>query len=370
MGSSISYNLARAGFRTLTLERFGLNHANGSSHGKTRIIRTAYFEDPVYVPLVKRARELWFELQRMSGNEIIRMTGSLEVGPSGGTLVSGALRSAREHGLEHRIMTPAEIRDEFEVFRPGEGQVGFFEKDAGVLFSERCIESYVSLAQAAGGEFLFGHTVKGWRESGGEVVVSTADEAFAASFVALAAGPWMPSLVPDLALPLVCERQVLFWLKAGEDVAPPGRATPVFGFEEGDGIFYGIPSVEDGWKVARHHGGEIARRPEELRKEVDERDELPVKGFVGRRLPSLAGAFSSSAMCIYTNAPDYKFVIDFHPRTKRVAIVSPCSGHGFKFASAVGEVVSQMATGEMPRYDISAFGIGRFDGAAISPGVR
>jgi sarcosine oxidase len=367
-GSSTSYHLASKGLKTLTLEKFMLNHSYGSSHGRTRIIRTAYTESPLYVPIVKRALQLWFELQNLSQESIIRLTGGLQVGPPNGSLIVGASRSAREYEIEHEILPAKEIQDRFPVFSPVEGSVGMYEKDAGVLFAEECVKAYVKLAEEEGGLFTFSEPMVRWavaeREHG--FVVTTAKEEYEANSLILTSGSWTRELVPDLGLPLEIERQTVFWMNPKEPSHfLSADQMPIFIFEEsGPGLssslFYGTPDVGDGIKAGKHHGGAILQKPDEVKREVTKEDEMSIRAFLEKRIPVANGTVASSTTCIYTNTPDGNFIVDSHPKHKNLWIVSACSGHGFKFASAIGEIIAQEILEEKSQFDLAAFKLNRF----------
>lgn len=359
MGSSIAYQLASRGLKTLVLERFELNHANGSSHGETRIIRTVYSEDPRYVPLVRRAFECWKELKRKSGGNIIRMIGGLTVGPSNGTLLSGAMKSAKEYGLQCELLSSKEAMEKFGVFSFEEGLSALYEKDAGVLFPEESVAAHVSLAKDSGAEFRFTEPLSRWRSVEKGLELETEKDSYAADKVVFAAGAWTTSLLGGV-IPLSRERQVPFWFGAADDVGFGVDRMPIFIVQERDGrLFYGIADVGHGVKVARHHGGDVVS-PDEVNREVTESDKRPVVEFVRRSLPRLNTEPSSWTTCIYTNTVDGNFVIDFHPRDKRILVVSACSGHGFKFASVMGEIGADQVIDGRTRHDIACFNIARF----------
>jgi sarcosine oxidase len=347
MGSAVTYHLAARGFKTLTLDRFHLGHDRGSSHGASRIIRMAYYEDARYVPLLRRAYELWASLEREAGTKLVELTGGLMVGPPGGELIPGVLRSARQHGLPYDVMSGREAGERYPQFRPDDDSMVFFERAAGVLFADRCIEAHVRLAREKGTEFRFDEGVTQWKPSGDGVKVVTAKGEYQADRVVAAAGPWTPALFRP-GFRLACERQVPFWFRAREDERRnhlPAKM-PVFIWEEpGRRYFYGIPDIGEGVKVAEHHGGRSVD-PESVGREVEASDRAPVEDFAHRRLTGLEPEPSAWTTCLYTNTDDGNFVIDQHPEDGRVILVSACSGHGFKFSSVLGEVVSKMAGGE------------------------
>ena len=361
MGSAAAYHLARRGARVLGLDRFRPPHALGSSHGESRIIREAYFEHPLYVPVVQRAYELWRELEQETGEQLFLSTGGLMIGPETGTLVQGALLSARTHRLPHELLDAAALRRRYPVFHSPAEIVAVWEPRAGVLFPEKCIAAHLRRAENSGAHLLYGEAVHAWRQAQGRCEVQTERGIYQAPQLVFTAGAWLPSLVSDLSLPLHSTRQVLFWF---DPVAPKGlfasQHFPIFIFEPEHGrYFYGLPDLGEGLKIAIHHEGEIAL-PDALRREVQNREAQAVRALLEKYLPAGAGGLRQSAVCMYTNTPDGHFLIDFHPAHAHILLVSPCSGHGFKFASAIGESVAELLLENRVRFDLSPFSLRRF----------
>jgi sarcosine oxidase len=344
MGSAAAYHLARRGSRVLGLEAFAPGHAAGSSHGESRIIRLAYFEHPDYVPLLRRAYALWEHLQAESGTRLLHLTGGLFVGPPDGGVLGGSLRSARTHALPHEVLDAAEIRRRFPPLRPGDPEVGLFETRAGALFPERCVAAHLRLAEASGAALRFGEPVRRWAATPGGVEVQTDAGRYAAGSVVVTAGAWLGRLLYDLRLPLQPERNLMFWLTPREtpELFEPERF-PIWIWDAGEsGAFYGLPHFErPGVKVARHHSGE-ACDPDTVSREPAPRDEQPVRRFVARRIPALDGPVAGAQVCLYTNTPDEHFVVDRHPDYPSVVFAGGFSGHGFKFASVMGEVLADL----------------------------
>ena len=361
MGASVSYNLAKKGLRVLNIEKFGVNHENGSSHGETRIIRLAYYEDPRYVPLLRRAFASWREVESMSGKKLLLLTGGLMIGREDGALVRGVLKSAQVHGLPHESLSAEEAGARFEAFSLPDEFRAIYEQNAGVLFAEDCVRALVGLGSEAGCEYRFSEEVTDWKSGPGMIEVETPLGTQTASRLVLCAGAWNGGLLNG-TIPLQCERQVPFWFSSGGKGAFTPSKMPVFIMEEGVGsYYYGIPEVGHGVKVARTHGGEIVD-PDKVRREVTEEDAAPVKDFVLRRLRDLDSRPVRSTTCLYTNTPDLNFVLGQHPAEPKVTILSACSGHGFKFGSVMGEVVANMVAGEKVDYDVSFLSPGRFVG--------
>ena len=362
MGSAISYQLASHRIKVLGLEKFSLNHANGSSHGKTRIIRTSYFHNPYYVPLAKRAFELWSNTQAESSRVLMKMTGALLYGLPDSTLITGGVTCSRKHNLHYEILDSQEAANRFPMFRANDDEVAFYEEGGGILFPEDCIQAHATLAERAGAELHFNEAVTRWDNRDGRIEVRTANETYNANYLILSAGAWLTTLVPELGLPLQTERQVVFWFRprVNQEIFIQSRM-PVYVWQMKDEkyYYYGVPDVGDGVKAAKDHDGEVTS-PDHVRREVTKEDEEPVRQFLKRHIPSLDGPPISTGTCLYTNTPDGHFIIDFHPNHQNVIIVSACSGHGFKFSSVIGEVVREMVQDGKSKLDISLFDINRF----------
>jgi sarcosine oxidase len=364
MGSAACWHLARRGQRVLGLERFDIPHAMGSSHGVTRIIRLPYYEDPAYVPLLRRAYALWRELEAEGGERLLITTGSIDAGPEDGAIFQGALASARLHGLRHEALAGAEANARWPGYRLPAAHRAVFQPEGGFVLSERAIVAHANAAMAAGADVHARERVLGWgARPGGEGVVVTTDRGrYEAGRLVLAAGAWMADLAPPLAGFAVPERQVLAWLRPSRpELFAPDRF-PVFNLEVEEGRYYGLPVWEvPGFKLGRyHHRGETGPA-EAPRREPDAEDEALLRSFAERYFPDGAGATMALRACMFTNTPDEHFVVDRHPEFPQVVLASPCSGHGYKFCSVLGEVLADLASGDgATRHDIGFLRLGRF----------
>jgi sarcosine oxidase len=357
MGASVSYNLAKRGLKVLTLERYGVNNKFGSSHGETRIIRLAYYEDPRYVPLLRRAYDAWRETETKSGKRLLRITGGLMIGKLDGELVTGVLKSAKIHRIPHELLSSSEAEERFRAFTLGEGLSAVYEESAGILFAEECVRAFVGLASEAGCEFRFFEQVSRLRSGREGVEVETSAGTHAADRVVLCAGAWNGELAGG-SIPLQCERQVPLWFSSGGRASFMPDRMPVFIMEEKPGVFfYGVPDVGHGVKVARTHGGELGD-PDSVRREVTEEDVAPVRAFVSSHLKGLEGPPIASTTCIYSNTPDLNFAVGPLGSDRRITLVSACSGHGFKFGSVMGEVAADLVTDKRNDFDLSFIGLG------------
>jgi len=361
MGSLTLYQLAQRGHRVLGFDRFSPPHAMGSSHGHSRIIREAYFEDPRYVPLVKRAYDCWDTLERQSGVTLFRQTGGLMLGPPDGMLVRGAQLSAELHQLPHELLTAREVQQRFPAFRPDANMVGVFEPRAGILSPELAIGAALHMAKSFGAEVQTGETLLGWRDVEGGVEVTTTGGRYRAASLVITVGAWTTDVAQELALPLTVQRNVQYWfspLRSPEHFT--SDVLPVFISEYDTGhSWYGFPDVGDGLKLALHHYGDTVH-PDTMRREVGEHEVDFVREILSRYMPDANGPLLNSAVCLYTNAPDEHFLMGRHPQSDHVVVASPCSGHGFKFASAIGEILADLSTDRDPGFDISLFSLTRF----------
>src|SRR5688500_10784929 len=363
MGSAVSWRLARLGARIAAFDRLAPPHTSGSSHGRTRIIREAYYEHPLYVPLVRRAYDLWGELERETGQQLWIKTGGLMVGPESGPLVRGALQSALAHDIEHELLDAAELTRRFPAYVTRRESVAVLEKRAGMLFPERCIEAQIERARAVGAELQLNEEVQQGVGSSGGITVTSGVGNSAGDRVVIAAGPWLPRLLSGMGtqLPLEIERQLSHWFqpeKPGDGKYDAERC-PVALWEMPDGdVFATLPDQGEGVKCGMHHAG-AATSPEAVNRVVSQGENAVARELLETMMPGAGGRLLDARVCLYTNTPDRHFIIDWL-EGGRVLVVSPCSGHGFKFASAIGEVAAQLVTDGKSWLDLQPFSIRRF----------
>ena len=356
MGAAAAWHLSKTGKKILVVDRFEPPHNFGSSHGESRIIREAYFEHPVYVPMVQRAFELWRELERMSGTALLLQTGGLMIGAPESELVAGARRSAEMHGLAHELLSAYDVRARFPALNPERGMLVVWEPRAGTLFPEACISAALAQARQRGATVRFDEPVLNWIADGDDIRVSTPRGDYRARHLIVTAGAWVGSLLPTLILPFRIERQVLHWFGTarGAEFFTAARCPIHLWQFDGDRFFYGFPDLGRGVKVAFHHGGD-ATTVEDVRREVAPEEVETIRAALRRFVPDADGPLRASVVCVYTNAPDEHFWIDRHPHCDQVLIASPCSGHGFKFAPVIGEILADMVQHKPPRFDLQLF---------------
>jgi sarcosine oxidase len=361
MGSAALHHLARRGVRVVGIEQFTPGHDQGSSHGETRIIRLGYFEHPSYVPLVRAAVPLWRALERETGTPLLQITGILEIGAPDGTLVAGTLRSAQTHGLRHEVLDAAEVTRRFPVFRLPPHVVGVFQPDGGILAAEAAVEAQLALALAAGAEVRTHETVRAIEPASAGVRIVTDRGTITAGQAVVAAGGWIKQLLPDLPVPIRVTRQVVGWFAPSDPALFARERCPVFMIENPDGMFYGFPAgPRPGIKFAKHHHADEAVDPSAAARPMDGADEAVLRSALAAHVPAANGALLDAQTCRYTMTPDGDFILDRLPGAPAVIVASPCSGHGFKFAPVVGDIIADLVTQGATPHDISRFRLARF----------
>jgi sarcosine oxidase len=361
MGSAAVASLARRGCKVVGIERFEPGHDRGSSHGATRIIRQGYFEHPSYVPMVRAAYPLWRELAAVAGEPLIHITGIVEIGAPESELVAGTLDASRLHGLAHDVLDASALRRRLPLFQVPDHYVAVFQPDGGFLRAEPAVRALLARARAAGAELRAGDAVRAIEPRGRGVRVVTTHGAIDAGCAVVTAGPWVKALLPNLPVAIRVTRQVLGWLAPREPVLFSKEHFPVFLLQNADGMFYGFPDDGTGRvKVAKHHHADETVDPENCDRVVSAADEAMIRSCLAAHLPAADGPLVAATTCLYTVAPDGDFIIDRLPGHDAVIVASPCSGHGFKFAPVIGEIIADLATIGATAHDISRFAIGRF----------
>lgn len=361
MGSAAAYHLAKRGLRVVGLEQFALGHDLGASSGRTRIIRKAYFENAAYVPLLVRAYELWRELEEQTRTRLLQMTGVLIAGVPESEAVSGTLHAARLHNLSVQVLNAGQLRERFAALNVRDSEVGVLEADAGVIFPERAIEAHQRAAVACGAELREQTVVDSWRKTkDGFVVRFVSREAILASHVVVCAGPWFGRIAKENGIPLTVQRNVQYWFEplAG-DFSP--QAVPAFLIERPElpGALYGFPDLGEGVKAAFHGVGERTG-PNELDRDVHDEEVQTMRAALRDFLPDAPGELRSFKVCMYALTPDHHFVVDRAPGQPGVVLAGGFSGHGFKFASVIGEICAQLVIDGATSDDIGFLSARRF----------
>ena len=363
MGSAAVYELARRGKRVLGLEQFDIPNTMGSSHGYTRIIRKAYYEDPAYVMLIKRAYELWDEIERRSGKQLLYKTGSLDAGPADSWVFKGSRQSCIDHNLTHEVLTGREINRRFPGYKLPDETMGVYQPDGGFLVPEDSTVAFVEAAHRLGAEIHGRETVLEWEPDGEGVLVTTDRDQYLADRLVITGGAWNEQLVPflrGLALP---ERQVLAWLQPETPRLFTPDNFPVFNLLVPEGRYYGFPvHGVPGFKFGKYHHFEEIVDPDVYQRDPTWEDEDLLRNFASRYFPQGAGPTMSLTACMFTNSPDNHFIIDLHPEYPQISFATGFSGHGYKFASVIGEIMADLADWGRSRHDLQLFNLARFTG--------
>jgi len=361
MGAQTCLRLAQRGQRVLGLERFDIPHAMGSSHGVNRIIRLAYFEHPSYVPLLRRAYELWRDLEQRANEQLLYITGSMDIGPSGSAVVAGSLASCREHDLPHEVLGAEEIMRRYPGYRLPRDYEAVFQGDGGFVASERAIVAAVNLAMHHGAVIRAREPLIDYAPlPGGGVRVRTAKGTYEAGRLVLTSGAWIGEHVAALARSAVPERQVLGWFQPKHPEFFRLGRFPVSNVKCDLGHFYQFPVWHvPGFKIGLYHHLNETGSADDLSRDPNPADEEILREGLARFFPNANGDCLAARVCLFTNTPDEHFILDVLPGFPEVVIASPCSGHGYKFASVVGEILAELATGRTPSVDLKLFALDR-----------
>jgi sarcosine oxidase len=363
MGAATCCYLARRGVRVLGLEQFGIPHALGAHHGHTRMIRTAYFEHPDYVPLLERAYELWGELEDQSGEKLLHLTGGLYLGGQQSELIAGAVAASKQHGLPYQILTHAELQQKFPQFRLPTSQQGFFEDRAGVLLPEKVVATFAAQAMQYGAEIRGHEPVEDWESGSQGVTVRTPSNTYQADQVVFTGGAWSGKLLVDCGVQLAVTRQVLAWFSPRR-IEPFALGTfPAWYLETENGYgHYGFPllSGQPGFKIALHKPATVTDA-DHVNRQVQPQEIEQLRSVLREHIPNAVGPLVSASVCLYSNSPDSHFIIDRHPQKNRVWLACGFSGHGFKFSSVVGEALADLATVGTTDLPIDFLRLSRFE---------
>ena len=361
MGSATVYQLASRGLLVLGIDRYSIPNRMGSSHGISKIIRLAYHEDPSYVPLVRRSYELWHQLEKMVNEKLLIQTGTIRGGPERGAMFSGSLRACQIHKLAHEVLDADALKRRFPAYTVPSDTMSVVQREGGFLLSEKCISSYVFAALELGAHINGREQVVDWEPTDLGVKVETDKGAYFTKHLVISSGSWVSSLVPQLLEFAKPEKQVVGWFRPLIPELFAIEQFPVFGLEVKQGRFYGFPDYEGrGLKLGcYHHFGEQVD-PDDFDRAVSPEDEALLRDFIGQYLPAALGSTLALQTCLFTNTPDGHFILDRHPEYPQVLLASGFSGHGFKFASVVGEIMADLVEHKESDYDLGLFKLSRF----------
>lgn len=376
MGAATLYQLARHGVQAVGIDRYTPPHDLGSSHGETRITRCAVGEGDELVPLVCRSHQIWRELEAATGEVLLDTCGFLMMAPSGvrtghhgkQDFLRRTTAAAERHGIPHELLDTAGIGARFPAFVL-DREEGYFEPGGGYVRPERCIAAQLSQAAALGATARTGCTVTRIQPQGGGVRIDMAGETLIADRVVVAAGAWAADLLgPSLTPLLVPRRQMLHWFEVADEAPFSHGVCPSYIWMYGpasEDYFYGFPSQPGSGvvKVASEQYVDATHPDRATRSVAPEERTTMFATHVEGRLRGVTSTPGRSAACLYTVTPDSGFIIDGHPVTDRIIVVSPCSGHGFKHSAAIGEAVAELVTTGRTSINLAPFSLKRFEGA-------
>ncbi|WP_078391420.1 N-methyl-L-tryptophan oxidase [Shouchella patagoniensis] len=360
MGMAAGYYLSKRGKRVLLLDSHNPPHVKGSHHGDTRMIRFSYGEGESYVPLLLRANELWRDLEKESGESLFTQTGVLNVGKEDSTFIKNVISGSANYNLPLEVSSANEINNKWNGFSLPKTFIGCFESMGGYLKTSEIINSYRNLASSNGAVLQTNSKVISIKPSSDKVVVSTKEQSFEAETLIVAAGAWSKWILEmlDLALPLQPLRKTFGWYEAKHSYDSPHF--PCFTFETVNGTFYGFPNINGkGLKVGRHDGGEAVNPDKPLHK-FHLKDDLELKKFLHNYMSEKNFTLNEGKTCLYTMTTDEHFVLDQHQVYQNIAIAAGFSGHGFKFGSVIGEILSDFISTGQSNFDLSSFRMNRF----------
>jgi sarcosine oxidase len=350
-GSASLAHLARRSPRALGIEQFSPGHDRGSSHGATRIIRLGYFEHPSYVPLVREAYSLWRDLERQTGQRLLQVTGILEIGAPDGELVAGTLAAARLHALVHEVLDSRAVKRRFPAFDMPSGFVGVFQPDGGVLAAEPANLAHLKIARQAGAEVRTDERVRAIEPTATGVRIATDRETIEAPQAIVAAGSWLATLLAGLPVALRVTRQALGWFAPLQPALFAPERFCVFMIESAGGIFYGFPPhAGASIKFAKHHHQDEPIDPTAPTRPFSADDAAILRAALRTQLPAANGPLVDAKVCRYTMAPDGDFILDRVSGAPQIIVASPCSGHGFKFAPVIGEILADLVACDAARH--------------------
>jgi sarcosine oxidase len=370
MGSATCFQLASKGHSVLGIEQFDIPHDQGSHAGQSRIIRKAYFEHPDYVPLLERAYENWKHLEAVTNTQVYFPTGLLYAGMKNSILIEGVKQSASKYNLQVESLSQEVCRNRFPQFCMPEEYEVLFEPDAGFLTPERVILLYTQHAIKAGATIHTKEKVLEWHKDAEGIIVTTHQDSYRCKKLVITAGPWADECIPGLASKLKVTRQVIMWsIPESWDVFQQEKF-PCWMVDDHQqpGMFYGFPALPVGTfgapiglKAAHHFPGETTFANHVNRK-VSAGEEQHLVTALKSYVPQGYSSTHTLKTCLYTNTPDEHFIIDFLPGYNQdVAIAAGFSGHGFKFASVVGEIMADLATRGATNLPIGFLSLNRFN---------
>jgi monomeric sarcosine oxidase len=361
MGSPAAFFLAQAGLKVVLFEQFRIAHEMGSHSGSTRVIRHAYHESPDYVPLVLRADELWQQLEAKTGQQLLIRTGGIDLGPREGTVVENALLACRSHSLPHEPLSSNQVMERWPQFKVPANWHACYDPKMGFLLVDSCLRTYANLARESGAEVHEEEVVLGYQANAETIRIRTSKGEYEAAKLVVCAGPWSSKILADLNLPLTVKRKTLSWFEVEEPQNFSVGKFPIFLAETAAGLLYGFPIYGHlGMKIANHNGSGPSADPDTVDRTFHPEDARDARKFATEYLNGISTKLLEGKICLYTLTPDEHFIIDLHPQNQNIAIAAGFSGHGFKFAPVVGEMLCDLILHGNRKHPAQQFRIARF----------
>ncbi|MEP7322432.1 MAG: N-methyl-L-tryptophan oxidase [Saprospiraceae bacterium] len=373
MGVPACLYLAQRGLKVLGIEQFDIPNDHASHSGYTRIIRKAYYEHPDYVPLLIRSYELWKELEYNSGIKLYHETGILYLGEESSPVLQGCLESSRLYQIPVESWSRSKTKEKFPHFQYPEDWISLWEPEAGYLHVNESIQSFYKAALQQGASFQTNEKVEAWTQTENGIEVKTDKGFYLAHKIIFTSGSWTQDHLPNHKLPLTVTRQMLAWLDMSNSAYYSSPHFPCwFVHDPEKGMYYGFPDSNlknqaepPGIKIGLHVRGELTS-PSTIERSIGNEDEKIVDLFIERYFPQGQGVQRSYKTCMYTNTPDENFILDYlHDTNQQVVLACGFSGHGFKFAPVIGELLAQMVCNESSDLNIDFLRLNRFNHSTL-----
>lgn len=360
MGAAATWALARRGVSVIALEQYGYYNTMASHGGHTRIFRHCYFEGEKYVPWTLEADRLFSELQDRTGLELQIRAGCLDIGTPENGHARLAQATAIEHNLPHVMLTGKDVNERYPGWNLPEDFQACLDPDGGVLRVENVFTAFRTEIEANGGRIVENQKVLGWEATDDGVTVTTADGTYTGKQLIITAGAWAGKVLSDLNLPLQVTRKPVMWFEVDDMATFAPDNFPPFIIDCDIQHFYGLPAVApDSLKMGIHSDMNVVD-PDNFQREVQPEDMVPeFVEFISTLLKGARARTKATSMCMYTMTPDEDFIIDRHPQHANVALAAGFSGHGFKFATVIGEHLADLAT-DPSAAGKPAFAVNRF----------
>lgn len=360
MGMSAGYYLSKNNQKVLLIDKYSPPHNMGSHNGGTRTFRCAYGEGEKYVPMLIDAQKLWEDLEKDSNEELFIKTGALNVGYTSSIFIKNVLETAENYQLPVEVLNAKEINNRWPGLKVQDEQIGCFEKNSGILKSDDCIKAYKRLAQKHGAQLSFNTTVKKIEPGKNSTLLLTDKGHFQSKKIIITAGSRCKELLQEMNIPIKATRKSLAWFKLSTDTC--NNIYPALSLETEKGFYYStILPQQNVIKIGKHEGGEIIKSLDEIEPfNYYDSDLNDLKYFLNLHIKDTP-QFIEGQTCMYTNSPDNDFIIDKLPQEQNTYIATGFSGHGFKFSSVIGQILSNMILDKPVPYDLTPFSLKRFE---------